>query len=413
MDALNRLLSWDVNPIIANSLFRLSHYGHGVDHILSQTITLQSPPNSNNLKDYFSKEYLSDVLAIVLFFDLHESLSAFYLVDLYILLVIFGRSSIESKLMFLFEWFNVSKTGSLDEFELEYLFTRIRFCLRKLGIKSIEFSAERIRYIAFTFRLVGKNELKASLSRDEFVLIAKDHEICKRLTQLVQSFRKIPHLLRKMESRLALLESFQAANDEDEFNGDELCIMPTPPMHYFPLLPLDSAGHLKVFPTYCGQNVIHLSIPSAIICPVNHHVYLKILTNIYLKAEPHGAAYSGPYRTISSYRTVQSLRTTLPYITISIPNLRPDTDYEICIYNSKYMLSSSCLHVKTLPINAPIPSSPSSPFEFIILSPTLTTSDLSTIASLLPGGSGHHQFVLLTGRICPLPLNVRIVQFYC
>lgn len=387
MDALNRSLSWELASVLPHCMRQLSRHGDALDNLLAHAVH----NDSATLAQYFPRERVSDLLAIASFMDLGSQ--TFLLVDLLLLLLVFTQGPLDDKIDYLFAWFSVSNNGSLDEHELLYMLTKLRFCVRKLGLKSLEYSASDLEMAALAARMrtdptnASSTQLLPSLSKEDFRLWVASSAECGTLLRLVAAFRELNAVMVTMQARVALLQRTLDAMRRD---AALVARVPAPPLYASDVLL--SEVRTSVYLSYVGRRAASLCCP--FVSTSYSEVYVKIARQYSIDEE--GIRVLGPQARskYSSYAVYNrySVRRGWMYMRIDVDGLEPDTVYELTVYTDTLKLPA----VECRTVGAP---SDLSDGDLVVLSSLIDAKDSTIRAILRPLSPAT---IVFTGPLCSL-----------
>ena len=335
MDALNRSLSWDLSSLLAHTLRQIHRHGNAEDNLLTHMVSLDDE-SPYHIRYYFPHSFIPDIEYICHFLDItsvsESSTQNCRLIDVLLTIVIFTYGSLQDKSNFLFDWFHLSDQDALYEQEMVLLLSRIRFCLRKLGLKTLEFSLDELQHIAFISMREYCKSYPLVVSRLEFQRVVKESRLGKLLQSLVHGFRRINSIVNILSNRLSHLHSIHETIFDQEF------YLPGPPVLLTPPSKL-VVEHVLV--TFFDASHLSLAIPR---CCAFREIFLKV-------DRWHAAqgCYEDKTFAASTHRRCEVGDTGARNVfsRVDLDGLRPSTRYTVTAYSND--LHFHPIHVMTCP----------------------------------------------------------------
>lgn len=385
MDALNKCLFWDVNDIVSFCLRQLSRYGDSASNILSLRIPLESA----QLERYFPLKHTQDIYKIISFMEINDR-DYFFLIDILVLLTICGVAALSTKIDYLFSWFHLSATNYLDEYELTYLLIKIRFCFRRLGLRSLQYTEAELHHIAFIARIQSDGTVLRGFSKNQFEKWVETSREGKLLLQLVASLRKINTIVSTMSKRVYQVAAVCEASPR-------VLGLSAPPLHLF----IDKMKLLsnQSYPIFRSHNAVSIAVP--LLHGSNDVMFLRVDEIHPLSADAKTALGQTPrhLHTIKSFHLRYEVgpHLLLPLVRLDIDSLLPATDYDITVYTEEYRREPLCIRTTVLPLVQP-------DYSVAILSPLVDHSSghLERLSSQLNRAGPVGKTVVFAGPILPL-----------
>lgn len=322
MDALNRSLSWDLSSFLAYTQRQIHRYGDAEENLLTHMVSLNHD-SPYHIRFYFPHSCILDMERICRYLDITLESKAptqnCRLIDLLVIVVIFTNGSLQEKSNYLFDWFHLSREDVLDEYEMVFLLSRIRFCLRKLGLKTLEFPLDELKHIAFTSMKNFRNSYPLTVSRLEFQDIVEKGQVGRLLNSLVTGFRRINSIVNILSNRLSYLKSIQELILDQDF------FVPGPPLGLFAASTLSTE---RVLVTFFDATHISLAVPRTF-------QFREIYIRIDRWHSALGSKESKPFAAAIHRRfEVDSAGARDAFARVDLDGLRPSTHYTVIVYTA-------------------------------------------------------------------------------